>query len=93
MCGYLSGQSIELPAGRDCSVLMFFVAVWLQVLERGERIELLVQSTDNLQTQAFSFKRDAGRLQRSMWWKNVRTQVMSSHHREVLCTDQYHALM
>ena len=48
----------------------------MQVLERGERIELLVQSTDNLQTQAFSFKRDAGRLQRSMWWKNVRAQVM-----------------
>jgi hypothetical protein len=47
------------------------------VLERGERIELLVQSTDNLQTQAFSFKRDAGRLQRSMWWKNVRAQVLA----------------
>ena len=47
------------------------------MLERGERIELLVQSTDNLQTQAFSFKRDAGRLQRSMWWKNVRAQVYS----------------
>ena len=50
----------------------------LQVLERGERIELLVQSTDNLQTQAFSFKRDAGRLQRSMWWKNTRAQVTMS---------------
>ena len=48
----------------------------LQVLERGERIELLVQSTDNLQTQAFSFKRDARQLHSSMWWKNVRMQVL-----------------
>ena len=34
-----------------------------------------MQSTDSLHTQAFSFKRDAGRLHRAMWWKNVRLQV------------------
>ena len=50
----------------------------MQVLERGERIELLVQSTDSLQTQAFTFKRDAGRLHRAMWWKNVRLQVRAA---------------
>jgi len=43
-----------------------------QVLERGERIELLVDKTDHLQSESFSFKMDASRMKKKMWWTNVR---------------------
>lgn len=44
----------------------------IQVLERGERIELLVDKTDHLQSESFAFKRDARRMQQKIWWQNVR---------------------
>lgn len=59
-----------------------------RVLERGERIELLVDKTDNLNQQAFAFKKRSTQLkvkrshcmyslilivfQRAMWWKNTK---------------------
>jgi len=43
-----------------------------RVLERGERIELLVDKTDNLNQQAFAFKKRSTALRRSMWWKNTK---------------------
>ncbi|KAF9976036.1 hypothetical protein BGZ65_007996, partial [Modicella reniformis] len=47
-----------------------------RVLERGERIELLVDKTDNLNQQAFIFKRRSSVLKKSMWWKNVKLTVI-----------------
>ncbi|KAF9993539.1 hypothetical protein BGZ79_001764 [Entomortierella chlamydospora] len=47
-----------------------------RVLERGERIELLVDKTDNLNQQAFVFKRRSSMLKRTMWWKNVKLMVL-----------------
>ena len=44
----------------------------MQVLERGERIELLVDKTDHLQSQSFAFKRNARQMKRKMWWSNIR---------------------
>jgi len=43
-----------------------------KVLERGEKIELLVDKTENLNQQAFKFKTQSTSLKRSMWWKNVK---------------------
>lgn len=43
-----------------------------QVLDRGERIELLVDKTDHLSSEAFTFTRDSRKLKRKMWWKNTR---------------------
>lgn len=43
-----------------------------QVLDRGERIELLVDKTDHLQNESFAFKREARRLKTRLWWKNIR---------------------
>ncbi|KAI8582059.1 hypothetical protein K450DRAFT_228829 [Umbelopsis ramanniana AG] len=43
-----------------------------RVLERGERIELLVDKTDNLNQQAFAFKKRSTQLKRQMWWKNTK---------------------
>ena len=42
------------------------------MLDRGERIELLVDKTDHLQSESFAFKREARRLKQRLWWKNAR---------------------
>jgi len=46
-----------------------------RVLERGERIELLVDRTENLNQQAFNFKKQSTHLKRSMWWQNTKLTV------------------
>uniref|UniRef100_A0A1D1ZDU1 Vesicle-associated membrane protein 7B n=1 Tax=Anthurium amnicola TaxID=1678845 RepID=A0A1D1ZDU1_9ARAE len=47
-----------------------------RVLERGERIELLVDKTDSLNQQAFAFKKRSTALKRSMWWKNTKLMII-----------------
>ena len=47
-----------------------------KVLERGERIELLVDRTDNLSAQAFQFKKKSTQLKRAMWWKNMKLTLI-----------------
>ena len=42
------------------------------VLERGEKLELLVDKTDQLQTQAFQFNRSSRKLRSAMFWKKVK---------------------
>lgn len=46
-----------------------------KVLERGEKIELLVDKTDRLSQQAFRFESTSRNLRRNMWWKKVRFMV------------------
>ena len=48
-----------------------------QILSRGERIELLVDKTDNMASQATAFRRGARNVRRSMWWKNTRILMLS----------------
>lgn len=43
-----------------------------KVLERGEKIEMLVNKTDDLHSQSQSFKRKGTKLKRKMWWKNTK---------------------
>merc|ERR1719352_508260 len=43
-----------------------------KVLERGEKIELLVDKTDRLNQQAFRFESSSRALRRAMWWKKMR---------------------
>jgi len=47
-----------------------------KVLERGERIELLVDRTENLNQTAFQFKKKSTQVKRRMWWKNVKVMVI-----------------
>lgn len=44
-----------------------------KVLERGEKIELLVDKTDRLNQQAFRFESTSRNLRRTLWWKQIRT--------------------
>lgn len=47
-----------------------------KVLDRGERIELLVDKTENLQFQADSFQRQGRQLRRKMWLQSLRMKLM-----------------
>jgi len=42
------------------------------VLERGEKIELLVEKTEVLEEHAFKFQKNSKTLKKKMWWKNVK---------------------
>ncbi|ORY74737.1 synaptobrevin-domain-containing protein [Leucosporidium creatinivorum] len=45
------------------------------VLSRGERIELLVDKTDAMSSQARAFRKRSTVLRRKMWWKNVKVLI------------------
>ncbi|XP_076902660.1 vesicle-associated membrane protein 727-like [Bidens hawaiensis] len=47
-----------------------------KVLDRGEKIELLVDKTENLQFQADSFHIQGRQLRRKMWLKNAQMKLM-----------------
>ncbi|KAK2810884.1 hypothetical protein FQN50_002475 [Emmonsiellopsis sp. PD_5] len=47
-----------------------------RVLERGERIDLLVDKTDRLGSSARDFRVRSRGLRRQMWWKNVKVVVL-----------------
>jgi vesicle-associated membrane protein 7 len=47
-----------------------------KVLERGEKIELLVDKTDRLNQQAFKFERQSRTLQRDMMWRKYRNYCL-----------------
>ncbi|KAK9127843.1 hypothetical protein Syun_016640 [Stephania yunnanensis] len=43
-----------------------------KILERGDRIELLVDKTATMQDSAFHFKKQSRRLRRALWMKNAK---------------------
>ena len=47
-----------------------------RVLERGERIDLLVDKTDRLGVGAHDFRVRSRGLKRKMWWKNMKLMVL-----------------
>ncbi|EAS28589.1 vesicle-associated membrane protein [Coccidioides immitis RS] len=47
-----------------------------RVLERGERIDLLVDKTDRLGSSARDFRVRSRDLRRRMWWKNVKLMAL-----------------
>jgi len=46
------------------------------VLERGEKIDLLVDKTDSLQDETFRFRRQARRIKQEMWWRSMRMTIL-----------------
>ena len=47
-----------------------------KVLERDERIELLVDRTEELDQHAFRFKSSSSSLKKQLWWKNLKTTLV-----------------
>jgi vesicle-associated membrane protein 7 len=46
------------------------------VLERGEKLELLVDKTDRLQASAFTFEKSSRRLKEAMFWKKIKIYAL-----------------
>ncbi|WOL15479.1 vesicle-associated membrane protein [Canna indica] len=46
-----------------------------KVLERGERLELLVDKTSNMQGNTIRFRKQARRFRNTTWWRNVKLTV------------------
>ncbi|XP_076898540.1 putative vesicle-associated membrane protein 726 [Bidens hawaiensis] len=47
-----------------------------KVLDRGEKIELLVDKTDNLRNQASDFKKQGTKMKRKMWIQNMKIKLI-----------------
>lgn len=47
-----------------------------KVLKRGEKIELLVDKTDNLNQQSIRFKKHSNQLKQAMWWQNAKMMIL-----------------
>ncbi|KAL8556878.1 hypothetical protein ACS0TY_004376 [Phlomoides rotata] len=46
------------------------------VLDRGEKIELLVDKTENLRSQAQDFRTQGTQMRRKMWLQNMKTKLI-----------------
>ncbi|KAH7659954.1 Synaptobrevin protein [Dioscorea alata] len=46
-----------------------------KVLERGDRLELLVDKTANMQANTFRFRRQTRRFNNTVWWRNVKLRA------------------
>jgi len=49
-----------------------------KVLERGDRLELLVDKTANMQGNTVRFRRQARRFRNTVWWRNVKLAYVYS---------------
>lgn len=49
-----------------------------KVLERGDRLETLVDKTANMQNNAFRFKKQTRRFRSTIWWRNVKLMYFLS---------------
>ncbi|MCI4388389.1 hypothetical protein PGIGA_G00085350 [Pangasianodon gigas] len=47
-----------------------------KVLERGERLDDLIEKTDDLQVTADSFQKTSARVSRKYWWKNTKMMII-----------------
>lgn len=54
----------------------FFFVFKENVTSRGERLELLVNKTENLRDNSVSFRKTSRNLARAMFWKNIKLYVI-----------------
>lgn len=46
------------------------------IAQRGERLELLIDKAEDLNTTSLTFKKSSKGLARAMWWKNVKITII-----------------
>ena len=46
------------------------------IMERGERMELLVDKAENLSNSSVSFRQASVRVRRKAWWENVKMRIV-----------------
>ncbi|KAG9295999.1 hypothetical protein G9A89_011851 [Geosiphon pyriformis] len=47
-----------------------------RVAERGERLDVLQDKTENLHQSAQGFRRGANRVRKQMWWKDMKMKII-----------------
>lgn len=70
-----SADTINRVRGEVNEIRTIMVENIEKILERGDRIELLVDKTATMQDSAFHFKKQSKRLRRALWMKNVKLLV------------------
>lgn len=65
-------DAINRVKGEITEVKQVMVESIEKVLERGDRLELLVDKTAGLQDSTFRFKKQARALKRALWYKNAK---------------------
>ncbi|KAA1067632.1 hypothetical protein PGT21_011920 [Puccinia graminis f. sp. tritici] len=73
-----SNQQINIARSELASVKDIMIKNVGEILNRGERIELLLDKTDNLSAQSSAFRKRSQVLRRKMWWKNTRMIALSA---------------
>uniref|UniRef100_A0A7S0SQ61 V-SNARE coiled-coil homology domain-containing protein n=1 Tax=Mantoniella antarctica TaxID=81844 RepID=A0A7S0SQ61_9CHLO len=79
MMHYSTGVDVDAIArvkGEISEVKIVMMENIEKVLDRGEKIELLVDKTENLRFQADNFHRTGRALRRRMWWQNLKMKLM-----------------
>lgn len=69
-------DNIAVVQARIDSVKDIMVENIDRVLERGEKIELLVDKTDRLNQQAFKFEKTARGLKNDLYWRGIRNKII-----------------
>jgi len=67
-----SGTPMTAVQGKLEAVKGVMVQNIEMILERGEKLELLVDKTDALQTQAFQFQKTSKKLRQAMWMRKMK---------------------
>ena len=60
-----------------------------KVLERGDRLELLVDKTTNMQGNTMRFRKQSRRFRNAVWWKNVKLMYVPSPSKKLFLHQYY----
>lgn len=71
-----SADKVEQVKGQVDELKGIMVRNIDQIADRGEKLELLVDKTEDLSANAVTFKKTSRNLARSMWWKNVKITII-----------------
>ena len=71
-----SSDSVQAVQQRLSDVKNVMVRNIDSVLERGERLEVLVDKSDHLNQQAFKFERSSRKLKDAMFWRKVKIYLL-----------------
>ncbi|KAL4230164.1 Vesicle-associated membrane protein [Mactra antiquata] len=74
--GASSPDKVEKVQGQVDELKGIMVRNIDQIADRGERLELLVDKTEDLSANAVTFKKTSRNLARSMWWKNIKITII-----------------
>ncbi|OVA10034.1 Synaptobrevin [Macleaya cordata] len=74
-----SADTLDRVRGEVGEIRTIMVDNIEKILERGDRIELLVDKTATMQDSSFHFKKQSRRLRRSLWMKNAKLFFVLPH--------------